>query len=37
MVDFVVEFIADFIAGILEWITAPWAAKMHRKWKGRKR
>jgi len=28
MVDFVVEFIADFIEGILELATKPWIDKM---------
>jgi len=37
MVDFAVELIANFIEGVLELATKPWADKMNRKWKARKK
>lgn len=30
-----VDFIADFIAGIIELITKPWVDKMNKKWRNR--
>lgn len=35
MVDFVVEWIADFIGGLFELVTEPWVNRMHKKWKSR--
>ena len=32
-----VDFVADFIAGIIEVITKPWVDKMNKKWKTRKK
>lgn len=31
------DFIADFIAGIMEFFTRPWIDKMNMKWKSRKK
>ena len=31
------DFIADFIAGIIELLTRPWIDKMNKKWKNRKK
>lgn len=31
------DFIAEFIGGIIELITAPWIDKMNKKWKSRKK
>ena len=31
------DFVADFIAGIIELFTRPWIDKMNKKWKNRKK
>lgn len=36
-VSYMADFIAEFIGGIIELITAPWIDKMNKKWKSRKK
>jgi len=31
------DFIADFIAGVIELLVSPWTDKMNKKWKNRKK